>query len=156
MFAVLPKMVIDVIELGLAPIRVPTLGLQPVKRVRIAVGLQYGLGVRHHDIKNTARSKHAVGLSKKMWHLDEKLKVLEDVLAVYIRGAVGRERPILAEIQLKVGRTVETIDVDPAFFRIRAASQLQPDRLSLQKLPSFAGLTAVKTPISQLKEKTSS
>jgi len=88
MFAVLPKMVVDVIELGLAPIRVPTLGLRPIQSLRIAVSLKCSLGIRHHNIKHTARLKHAVGLSKKMGHLYSKLKVLEDVLAVDIRDAV--------------------------------------------------------------------
>jgi hypothetical protein len=126
MFAALPKMVVDVVKLGLAPIRMPMLWSRPrpIRSFWIAVGFKCDFGVRYHNIKNTARLEYSESLSKEMRDLYEELKVLKNVFAVNVRGAVVWKGPILAKIQLEIGCRVKKINVDPALFRIRTAPEL--------------------------------
>jgi hypothetical protein len=68
--------------------------------------------------------EYSESLSKEMRDLYEELKVLKNVFAVNVRGAVVWKGPILAKIQLEIGCRVKKINVDPALFRIRTAPEL--------------------------------
>jgi hypothetical protein len=86
MLAVLTEMIVDVVEVGPAPVRMPTPGDgRPIGISGIAVRFENLCGLGNYNVENAAGLKNTKRFAEKVRNFCMQLEVLEDVLAVNIR-----------------------------------------------------------------------
>ena len=129
----LPKMIVDVIQLGCAPFRMNSLREWPIRITGIPIGVQGPLRVWNADIKKAARPENTARFRKEMRHFFVKFEVLEYVLTVNGTDARVGKRPLFPKVKLEVGAEVKQIDVDPSWFTVGAATEIEFLFRTLQK-----------------------
>jgi hypothetical protein len=110
MLSVLPEVIVDMVKLSLTPGWVPFLCQgRPIGRCGVAVSFKRFFCVRDYHIENAARFEHTESFGKKMRHLGMEIKVLKNVLAIYVPDRAIRKWPRIPQVQLKIRPRVKQV-----------------------------------------------